>query len=735
MASGLDAKISDFVSKSDDGEDVENTQQAVADTYEPQYKMLSDLRIPISKGHGKLWESRKRAAVGKIKDGKVADKWDTALAYYRNDHGNRRDNADVSSDSPHGTTLASQGKETENLVFANATSLVPSVYAKNPKVEITCAKEEEEPFGDTLEKLVNVLIDKRAAPGVNLKPKARRAVLMSTLTNVAYVEVGYTPKEESSEETIKEIKKIGDELKKAKKRDIPELEAKLIALEEKVDLLHSAGPWVKFRKPHDVLIDPDANEIEEARWLMIADYLDTEYLKVMYGEKGEEGEYKSVFKPSHVLKLEGAGAGGVDGEIASFSLFAFDAEKTGTEYGFDDEKAFRKGCRTKVWYVWDKATRRVYLYNDADWTWPLWVWDDPYQYDNFFPLIPLEFYIDPTELYGTSETMMMLDQQDAVNAINNEIAKVREFAMGKAVYNSNVLKDENAIESFLSGTSRKRALGVDAPPDTDLTKAFTPFMPQSAHVLNTVVFDKERLIQAIDRVTSVTNVMRGVEYKTNTTNKAIESYESNTASRLDEKIDAIEDFIGAIGWKIAQLCIKEMDPETVGKLIGPAHAEVWAQKPELQEFQTFYSCACVGGSTLKPTTANKKQQALQLGQILGQFASATPMALLVALKIMERSFDEVVIRKEEWQKIEDAITQAIQGQGAGSSSEGQSPGAAQQGGDDKLGQVEQIIDQLPPPAKEMLAKLLLQGAPIRDAVGMVVQELQNANPDEMGVQE
>ena len=40
---------------------------------------------------------------------------------------------------------------------------------------------------------------------------------------------------------------------------------------------------------------------------------------------------------------------------------------------------YDKACYTKVWYVWDKVTRRLEMYADNDWKWPIWVWDDPYQ--------------------------------------------------------------------------------------------------------------------------------------------------------------------------------------------------------------------------------------------------------------------------------------------------------------------------------------------------------------------
>ena len=147
------------------------------------------------------------------------------------------------------------------------------------------------------------MFQKQSAPGIDLKPRARRAVVMATLTNYAYVEVGYTTKELSSETTMMEIAKIGEELVEAKETsDIRELEAKLEALEQKVDFLSPSGPFAKNRRPHDVLTDPDACDRSEAKWEMYSDYVSTDFLRLMYGEcDKEKDEYKSIYEPTHVL--------------------------------------------------------------------------------------------------------------------------------------------------------------------------------------------------------------------------------------------------------------------------------------------------------------------------------------------------------------------------------------------------------------------------------------------------
>ena len=59
-----------------------------------------------------------------------------------------------------------------------------------------------------------------------------------------------------------------------------------------------------------------------------------------------------------------------------------------------------------------------------------------------------------------------------------------------------------------------------------------------------------------------------------------------------------------------------------------------------EEIRKLVMCQIEGGSTVKPTSAAKKAEALQIGQILDVFAS-NPAVVMVLLKMMQRAFDGV----------------------------------------------------------------------------------------------
>lgn len=689
--------------------------------YVPMYKMVGDSKIPVAKDMGKMWDARRKTAVSKRNSQNVEALWDQCIRYYRHDHLQTRGEKESSET----TNPNLKGLDTENVVFSNVSALVPAIYAKNPDVEVSAEDLKHEDVARTCEKLINVIFRRKTSPGVNLKPKARKCVVSTTLTNLSWLEVGYTRKEDSSQNALIEINRIAQELEKAKDiKKIEELEGQLMALEKKVSLLHSSGPWVKFRRPHDVLIDPDAEDYGDAKWMMVCDYLPTDLLRAVYGEKKKDGQYHSVYNPTHVLKVDAKET--TDDVVNNFSLFEKENNHH-SNYGYDDQQVFESAQRTKVWYVWDKVTRRVLMFNDADWSWPIWVWNDPYNLDTFFPFFPLEFYTDPEDLHARSEVAYYLDQQDSINLINAEQRRWREWASSRFIYNKNQL-DAAKVEQFLRDGSKERALGVEVPPETDVGNLFKPLLPPSVQVAQ--IFDKTPQLEAIDRLSSVTQVMRGTEYKTNTTNKAIESYESQTQTRLDEKIDAVEEHIGSVGWAILQLCVQFMSPEEVAELLGEEHAQLWAafQGMPIQQFQQQFNFQVIGGSALKPTSASKKEQAIQISQAVGTFSSASPAAILVALKVLERAFDDVVITKEDWQMIQESIVSQLQRGNTspeGSSSANSSGSPEQQGGSadgqQMLQQVEKTVDSLPPEIRQMLGDAIASGMPFRQAVAQVME--------------
>ena len=627
--------------------------------YEPIYRMYGDSRIPVSKVEGKLWSTRKDQAIKVMKD--VSDAWDMAYKYFNadqigiNDDGSYQFNKDK---------LKNNKENTENLIWANNTGILPALYSQDPRIEITNNKDKNEinnKMCTMLERIVNVLFTKRVSPGLNLKSKIRKAILNCSLTNRGIIKVGYNFKNELNDEALQQINVISSQLQEAKTiKEIKELEGKLQALEEVVDYTTSSGPYVKHIRPYDLFIDPNAEDQDgtDARWIMEREWLPTEYLKAKFGKTTDDGEnVESIYKPGKTLAV---GNNNSDDNI-------FDGEETLTldgitdtnyrDYGYENVEQYKKSCLTECFWVWDKTKRRVYLYSNNDWSYPLWVWIDPYELEEFYPYHILNFHESPNGTLCRGEVSYYLDQQNTINMINAQLQKMRKFGFNHYLFDASSGVDVKDIMNWANGG--KSIASIKLPPNKKFEDIL--FAGSVPYDKNQMLYDKQELLRVIDMISGTDAATRSGEYKTNTTNLAIQQYAAGKQSRIDDKRDLIEIFVGKIGWSIAQLCLMNMNFEQVAQLIGEENSQGWSNMQSF-EITNQFSLRCVGGSTIKPTSDVKKQQAMQLSQILGQFAGASPIVTIIMLQLMEKAFDDVVIKEEDFTLIKNSILQQMQAQ-------------------------------------------------------------------------
>lgn len=617
------------------------------------WQVIGSTKIAVSKHTGKIWKSRRDVAAKKREEAKLGEAWKEAIRYYKNDQVADVGRDKFSKNSARGLSgaIVLEFSETENIVFANTNSAVSAVYAKNPEVDITSKNDQLLDICNMTKTLVNALFDKLETPGINLKPKVRRACVNAFLCNLGWAEVGWTFKSDSTEQAVIELQQLAEDLGNAKSaQEIEDIEGKLQALDDQVAMLSPAGPFVKWRPVASVLRDPLSVEedLSDANWVMYSEFLSTKFLKAKYAR---EGTNESIYEPTHLLPVGGKTRDGVEDieyDVNNFS--PFNNAKGYEELGYPDQETYNECQLTRVWYVWDRTTRRVYLYHDKDWNWPIWVWEDKYRFTTFFPLIPLYFYISPEGGESKGEVSYYLDQQDAINFCNSMVHLTRHWTGTKIGYDTNTLTHQKATEVLL-GKGRE-VIGFNVPEGRSLNDIVPQALMHPASKF-TNLFDKGAIYQAIDRISIVSDVQRGAQFKTNTTNDAISKYDAVTQTKYDTVVDAVEDFVGKIGYHVAQLCWRFMDTQTVVNIIGQEGAQ-WQNLPDEQI--NMMSCRVAGGSTQKPNTKNRRQEALELGQVIGQFAKAVPPAALVILRMFSRVFDDMEITDDEWQM----ITQAMQ---------------------------------------------------------------------------
>ncbi len=690
---------------------------------DPLYQIYDGAKVLVSKNVGPYWRSRYEAGTKAYEA--IHEAWDDVFRYYNNSQGK-------SLDTPRG--VFKRGDSTENIVYSNLNTMLPAVYSKDPDIQCNTIDNADEPFCDTMKAVINTLLKRRDK--LHAKPKIKRAAGLGLLTNQGVLKLNWTFKDDSREYAAQELQRITKELSKASnKQDVDRLYGELQALEQNMEVFESSGPSLKVVLPHRLLIDPYAEDSDglDGNWMMEELYYNTAALNARFTEKKtEDGETEKVlrYKPTHKAVF----ADGQGDRDDGLGLVFNELDKTvNVESHTEQERlAYMHSYYTRCILVWDKVFRRVYLFHADDWQYPIWVWEDPYKLSRFFPYFLIGYGMSTGGATSVGEPSYILDQQDEINDINRQVARMRRQIFDVWLYNTEAITKDEAEKfvKIINGqvTGVPKILGVRPGENRKASEMFEPLLPPSAQA--EAFFNKEPILASINRITNTSDAIKGVQFKAGTTEDAVQTYQDAARLSIGAKVDVVEDAVSDLSYALAELAIQHLTKEDVAGLVGNAHAANWRDDLSLEEFRSTYSLEVVAGSMEKANSVFKKKEAVQIAQSVGQFAQAAPGATLkIMLKVLSKAFTEVNIQKEDWDAIDQEVSATL--------SKGVSTGGTEEpaAGAGEPNQVLELAKQLPPEVKQEIMQMREQGVPddqiakfIQTQVAQMQQGGQNAQP-------
>ena len=130
---------------------------------------------------------------------------------------------------------------------------------------------------------------------------------------------------------------------------------------------------------------------------------------------------------------------------------------------------------------------------------------------------------DPRMTRARGEVCHHSDQQDEINTIADEGNRARVVLGDNTIFNSSVMTTGD-VEDIILNSNRKTG-GVRVPEGQKLEDVIMgPPMPTLKYQF---LWDKSSAKEAINVISGTGDAMRGEQYKTNTTNQAIEQYSLN----------------------------------------------------------------------------------------------------------------------------------------------------------------------------------------------------------------
>lgn len=593
--------------------------------YQPLYKMVSNNKIAISKKEGTLWYQRLQFA--KKQMDQLSQEWEQNVQTYMGCQKPRGDNDHKS------LRMNERDFDYENLVWSNTNAINRETIMKLPHIELTPKDQMSEPYVTVCEDAINRYLGQIGNNGINLKEKLKKADIGAQLTNRGIIRLDWNDVIDG-DAVKREISEIEQKLAEPnlKVETVKKLEGELFSLNEKLEESGMSGMQLTLVDPRNLFIDPNA-QLEtglDADWMI-----------------ERRTELKSIIEAKYGTQ-EGTVYAGDKSDVGS------DSTEQISDYvvGEDDKSEMErnKDCQTvTTYYIWDKLKKRVYLYEEGKWDYPLWVWDDPYGLIQFFPYFVLSYNLDPYSNKGLAECSYYLPIQNQINDINSKLKQARDRAFNVTIVDESARLDDKDLQNFTNGKAGYIKMRV--PEGKRLADVLSPAPTPG---LEQPLMDKSGLYAVMQKMSSSDPTMRGEEYRTNTTNMAIQQYGGAKKIIIGVRIDNLIAYYIRIAKETLKLMLDKFNVSDWGKLLGEKDAQFLVENPVSYDMLKFQ---WAGDDTVEPTSAMKKQEAVQLAQIMGQFAGATPAITIVMLKLMSRAFNEIVITPQDWEMVFQGINQ------------------------------------------------------------------------------
>lgn len=603
------------------------------------YKMADGMSIPVPKKFGKMWQKRIDDAAKTYETEHAL--WDTVFRMYR------ETSVEENPADPLVREYSYQLRNStdENIIRTNIRTIMRSTYMRNPHIEYTSVNSGDDPQVEVLQQAMDFLLNKRTYPGLNMKPKARRWILHSQLTNHGVVRLDYQDKTGSLDEARAELEHLEEELKTAKsKDDIDAAVAKIQLLYEQMPLLEGKGIKLSNVLPHKVIIDPNCTTIElsDANWVAEFFDLDTIYMKEKYYRE-EDGDTIRISDGKSVDAVSETDREATEKSV--LNMVMNDQQ--------DERRRYRLKGTTECCYVYDRTLRRCYLFNTEDWSYPLWVYEDDLKLSRFFRHFIMAFTETVDSIVQPGEASYVVGQVNEINKINRKAKEIRDSAFGALIYDKEGIDKEEVLKlvDHLKNPNKLQAFGIKKDTDKKLSEVVMAWCPPAFDYQS--LFNTNSLRSSIDKNFALSDIDRGEQFNSNTTNDAVKYYQENKQQATGVLIDSIEDAFESLGWAMSELIVSKFTKDDIQAMLGPT----WAQKflpMTVEEFNQKYRMVIASGSIEKPTTEYKKQEAIKIAQAIGQFAQAAPAtAMRVIMKLFETAFSTFVVKKDDWDMLED----------------------------------------------------------------------------------
>ncbi len=490
-----------------------------------------------------------------------------------------------------------------NIIHANFAAILPQIYAKNPEIAVTPSESADANtyawvgvFCETLQSVLNRVFIADA----NLKPRAKSAIRSAMTTGIGWCKVSWQKDlrrdpiiESRIADTQDNLRRVRDLIATLEEGDGSrgDLEAKQAELDQQLASLNQQA------------------EVSAVEGVVI-DRVQTEDIFILDDTLADFDGYPQAEAIAHRVWMTCDQYREAFGKDAPKSASRYGMDKRETDHGRTSEDADAPKL-VAVFEVWHRLDNTVYTLCAGSDEWAR----DPYVPEvlgkRFHPFFGLAFNPTDGSKQPLSDAELLIELQDEYNTTRTNFAEHRRENLPVRVYR----KGGDLTDNDVLALSNRRAndwIGIEGDPgqpiQNDIAVLQNPPVDPATYDVSGILRDAEMVLGAGD-------ASKGFINKAKTATEA-EIMAMGLQSRVAERQDVVEDWIGDMATYAAELCLQELTPPQVKRIAG--ESAVWPQLSREQIFDLVH-IQIRAGSTGKP---NRNQEREQWAQMLPQIQQA-----------------------------------------------------------------------------------------------------------------
>lgn len=477
-----------------------------------------------------------------------------------------------------------------NLIQGTITTLMPTLYARNPEIEVRALREGA--GGDLFAKTLETCTNRLLADG-GLKVAAKAAVRGALTTSIGAVKVTWQEDRRQDPVIIRKLEDQQDNLDHVRalilqlddparveeqKRIELELEQTIAALKEQAEVVVSRGLVVDRVLADNLVLDPTVQSFE--------DYPAAGWIAQMIPMKRSDAEGLYGKKLAQATRYRAEGAA----EVSVSNSRALDPSGKNSAAAAEDDQVL-------VYEIWDKATERVYTIAQGSDFWLREPYSPAGVGRRWYPFFLLPYQVVDGNVIGPSLVDLVEQLQVEHNKARDAFNQYRELVKPGWLASSEVKPEVGKpfVESEFGGVT---FLNIEA--DT-LRSAI---VPKTYPALSPEVYDTSALRQDWEMVSGLQDAARTSVVKAKTATEA-KIMQNSQAGRVAEFQDQMEDWLSDIANYAAEVLLFRLSVDDAARIVGGEFD--WPQLGKEDIFAN-YRVSIRAGSCGKPDKLDDQEQ-------------------------------------------------------------------------------------------------------------------------------